>query len=151
MYGLTELTSRQNIIVVAYSPLGNNSSNLPKAVHHPEVLAIARKLRREPAQVLISWAVQRGTAVLPKSVTPQRILDNFHGQTSPSLVAHDSKLTGIDFILPKCCFERLNKLDKHRRYNFPARLGVDIFGEVSQESLRKSVDEWKASQRLIKA
>lgn len=43
--------------------------------------------------------------------------------------------------------DRLNQLDRHRRYNFPARLGIDIFDEVSQESLRKSVEDWKAMQQ----
>jgi L-glyceraldehyde reductase len=42
-------------------------------------------------------------------------------------------------------------LDRKTRYNFPARLGIDIFDEVSQESLKKSVEDWKAAQRKLKA
>jgi L-glyceraldehyde reductase len=30
-------------------------------------------------------------------------------------------------------------------------LGVDIFGEVTEESLKKSVEDWKAAQRKLKA
>ena len=45
----------------------------------PVVIDIARRLGKQPAQVLIQWAIQRGTIVLPKSVTPARIKDNFQG------------------------------------------------------------------------
>jgi L-glyceraldehyde reductase len=48
-------------------------------------------------------------------------------------------------------FEKITALDRHHRYNFPARLGVDIFGEVSEESLKKSVEDWKVTQRKLKA
>lgn len=72
----------QGIIITAYSPLGNNIYNIPRAVDDPVVLEVARTLQKSPAQVLISWAVQRGTAVLPKSITPSRIADNFQGMAS---------------------------------------------------------------------
>jgi len=42
------------------------------------VKEIACKLGITPAQVIISWHVQRGTVVLPKSVTPSRIIENFN-------------------------------------------------------------------------
>lgn len=48
-------------------------------VNDPVVEDIAKKLNKDPAQVLISWAIQRGSAVLPKSVTPSRIESNFQG------------------------------------------------------------------------
>lgn len=64
----------------AYSPLGNNIYDLPMAVQDPAVVSIAKELGKTPAQVLISWAVQRGTVVLPKSVTPSRIESNFQGK-----------------------------------------------------------------------
>jgi diketogulonate reductase-like aldo/keto reductase len=41
-------------------------------------LDLAKKYNVEPAQVLISWAVKRGTSVLPKSVTASRIVNNFN-------------------------------------------------------------------------
>jgi L-glyceraldehyde reductase len=43
------------------------------------VVKIAKKLNKDPAILLISWAVQRGSSVLPKSVTPSRIESNFQG------------------------------------------------------------------------
>ncbi|TEY44860.1 hypothetical protein BOTCAL_0343g00030 [Botryotinia calthae] len=102
----------QNIAVAAYSPLGNNIYNLPRGVDDPTVVSLAKGLGKQPAQLLISWAVQRGTIVLPKSVTPGRINDNFQ-----------------DFELPDDAFQKICSLDRNHRYNFPARLGVDIFGE----------------------
>lgn len=46
-------------------------------VDDPTVVEIAKKLGKDPAGLLISWAVQRGSSVLPKSVTPSRIESNF--------------------------------------------------------------------------
>lgn len=37
---------------------------------------ISAKHNATPAQVLLTWALQRGIAVIPKSVTPQRIKEN---------------------------------------------------------------------------
>lgn len=54
-------------------------ANSPSVVDDPTVHEIAKKLGKDPALVLISWAVQRGTSVLPKSVTPSRIESNFQG------------------------------------------------------------------------
>lgn len=48
-------------------------------VDDPTVIELAKKLGKDPAALLISWAVQRGTSVLPKSVTPSRIESNFQG------------------------------------------------------------------------
>ncbi len=56
----------------------------------------------------------------------------------------------VDFELPEEVFEKICRLDRHHRYNFPARLGVDIFGEVSEKSLKKSVEDWKEAQRKLK-
>ncbi len=57
----------------------------------------------------------------------------------------------IVFELSPEIFEKINALDKNHRYNFPARLGVDIFGESSPEALRKAVEDWKAAQRKLRA
>jgi L-glyceraldehyde reductase len=125
---------KEGIVVEAYSPLGNNIYNLPRGVDDEAVVAIAKRLGKQPAQVLIQWAAQRGTVVLPKSVTPQRIADNFE-----------------DFELPQDVFEEINKLDRNHRYNFPIRLGVDIFGEHDEATLKKGVSDWVEAQRKLKA
>ncbi|TEB22781.1 hypothetical protein FA13DRAFT_1695011 [Coprinellus micaceus] len=68
--------SKQNgILLEAYSPLGS-AERVKETLQVPEVKKIARVLGITPAQVYISWHVQRGTAVLPKSVTPSRVEEN---------------------------------------------------------------------------
>lgn len=79
-----EWHKQHNLLITAYSPLGNNIYNLPKAVDDPAVIAVAKDLNKDPAQVLISWAVQRGTVVLPKSVTASRIKSNFESKEYPA-------------------------------------------------------------------
>ncbi|GEQ70127.1 hypothetical protein JCM33374_g3803 [Metschnikowia sp. JCM 33374] len=64
---------KNDIFITAYSPLGSNDSPLFK---DKNVLKIAEKNDVEPAQVLISWAVQRDTIVLPKSVKASRLVSN---------------------------------------------------------------------------
>ena len=127
---LLEWCKGQGIVVTAYSPSGNNIYGLPKAVDDPEVISIAGELGKNPTQVLIQWAVQRGTVVLPKSVTPSRIAENFE-----------------DFTLPPEMFGRINALEKNHRYNMPIRLGVDIFGEHDSETLKKARQDWIAAQK----
>ncbi|OJJ61224.1 hypothetical protein ASPSYDRAFT_77452 [Aspergillus sydowii CBS 593.65] len=131
--GLLEWSKEKGILVTGYSPLGNNIYNIPRTVDDPLVIEIAKTLNKTPAQVLISWAVQRGTAVLPKSVTSERIQSNFQ-----------------DFVLPEDAFQAIQSLERHQRMNFPARLGVDIFGEVGEESAKKSARDWAEAQKQLK-
>jgi diketogulonate reductase-like aldo/keto reductase len=43
---------------------------------HPALVAVARKHRRTPAQVLLRWGLQHDLVVIPKSVRPERIREN---------------------------------------------------------------------------
>jgi len=69
--------------LTAYSPLGSpDSASMIKhegatLMASPAVASVAAAAGKSVAQVLIRWAVQRGTSVLPKSVTPERIMSNF--------------------------------------------------------------------------
>ncbi|KAI0420764.1 aldehyde reductase 1 [Xylaria grammica] len=127
---LLDWLKNQNIVAQAYSHTGNNIYGKPKAVDDPVILEIAASLGRQPTQVLIQWAIQRGMVVLPKSITPSRIDANFQ-----------------DFELPQHAFEQISSLDRHARYNFPLRLGVNIFGEHNEETLRKGVQDLIAATR----
>ena len=69
--------------ITAYSPLGSPDSesfighNGSSLLQHPTVLKIAEETGKSPGQVLIRWALQHGSSVIPKSVTPSRIQSNF--------------------------------------------------------------------------
>ncbi|KAK9489882.1 NADP-dependent oxidoreductase domain-containing protein [Lipomyces doorenjongii] len=122
---LFEFCKEHGVLVEAYSPLGNNQTGEPRAVDDPKVHEIADRLGVNPGQVLVSWGVQRGQVVLPKSVTKSRIELNFQ-----------------DFELPEKEFEELNSLERHKRFNFPAHWGSDIFEEVGEEHVKKAAKEW---------
>ena len=51
-----------------------------RVLDDPNVASVAKELGIAPAQALISWAIQRNTVVLPKSVTPERIASNLEGK-----------------------------------------------------------------------
>jgi len=57
----------------AYSPLGRGADLTSDAV-----TSIAQTYGKSPAQVVIRWHLQNGTIVIPKSVTPERIAENFN-------------------------------------------------------------------------
>ncbi len=59
------------IATEAWSPLGQG-----RALADPVIGAIAARLGRTPAQVIIRWHLDRGHIVIPKSVTPGRIAEN---------------------------------------------------------------------------
>ncbi|KAH8104946.1 Aldo/keto reductase [Phellopilus nigrolimitatus] len=79
---LLKWSKENGLLLEAYSPLGS-TDGVSKSLRVPEVKKIAETLKITPAQVIISWHVQRGTIVLPKSVTPSRIEDNFHVTALP--------------------------------------------------------------------
>ncbi|KAK2053106.1 aldo/keto reductase [Colletotrichum caudatum] len=96
---------------------------------------LVKSLGKEPAQLLISWALQKGTVVLPKSVTPSRIDENFEAVSE----------------LPEDVSDKISALDRNHRYNFLARLGVYTFDESDPATLQKAVETWVAQQKDISA
>ena len=72
---LHELCSRHGIILLAFAALGHALE--PRLLDDALIVAIAQRFEKTPAQVLLAWGIQRGTAVLTGSVTPSRIKENF--------------------------------------------------------------------------
>ncbi len=91
---------RLRIATESWSPLGQG-----KLLDNPTVAAIARKHGRTPAQTIIRWHIDNGLVVIPKSVTPARIVENFKV---------------FDFTLDAEDLASLDKLD-----NPGARIGPD--------------------------
>jgi diketogulonate reductase-like aldo/keto reductase len=60
------------IATEAWSPLAKGGELLG----NPTVTAIADRVGRTPAQVVLRWHLQLGNVVIPKSVTPSRIVEN---------------------------------------------------------------------------
>ena len=60
------------IVTEAWSPIAQG-----QVLGDPVIGAVATKVGRTPAQVVLRWHVQRGDVVFPKSVTPARIRENF--------------------------------------------------------------------------
>lgn len=69
---LRDYDTAHAIATEAWSPLGQGA-----ALADATVVAIAGELDRTPAQVVIRWHLQLGNIVIPKSVTPARIAENF--------------------------------------------------------------------------
>lgn len=121
---LFKYCSDKGIQIAAYSPLGNNQTGEARTVDDPLVAEIGKTLGLDIGQVLYSWGVQRGSVVLPKSVTPSRIESNLRIKE-----------------LPQNEFEQLNSLEKNKRYNWQTRWGYDIFQELGEAKVKKVARE----------
>jgi D-xylose reductase len=108
---LTRFCHESGIGVTAFSPLGAQSYfqlNMAHAheslLEHGTVCGIAEVHARTPAQVLLRWGVQRGTAVVPKTSHEGRLKEN---------------LAIFDFQLSQDEMLAISGLNRHRRFNDP--------------------------------
>ena len=102
-----------NMAVTAFSPLGSLSYvelNMAGAndtvLTDPSVLAAAQRTGATAAQVVLRWGIQRGTAVIPKTSNPQRLIEN---------------LTLTEFSLSDGEMDAISALNQNRRFNDPAQ------------------------------
>ena len=105
---LLDAMTEHGVVVTAYSPLGSRGrpdmmrrDDEIVLLEHPEVVRIAAELGATAGQVVIAWALARGTAVIPKSTNPARIEQN--------LAATKLELRPKDM-------EALGDLDRAERY-----------------------------------
>ena len=64
--------AEHSIATEAWSPIAQGN-----VLGDPVVQRIAKAAGKTPAQVVLRWHIQRGDTVFPKSVTPQRVRENF--------------------------------------------------------------------------
>ena len=69
---LREANTARGVLTESWSPLGQG-----QLLSDPVIAGIAARHGKTPAQVIIRWHVDSGLVVIPKSVTPERIVQNF--------------------------------------------------------------------------
>lgn len=99
---LLDFCSENSIHFTAYSPLGSGAGTGDLDLFtSPTIVEIAERKGAAPAQILIAWALQRGTSVIPKSTNPGRLRQNFE--------AAKIKLSDEEM-------KKINAIDRHHRF-----------------------------------
>lgn len=98
-----QVTAYSNLGAASYVELGMAKPEDSLLEHHT-VKEHASNLGKTPAQILLRWAIQRGTAIIPKSEKSHRLRENFDV---------------FDFSLTPEQMESIDRLDCGRRYNDP--------------------------------
>ena len=78
---LLDFCRQQGIVLLAFAALAHGME--PKLLDNPVITTIAQRVHKTPAQVVLAWAIQRGTALLTTSTTPRYIQENFEVSTLP--------------------------------------------------------------------
>ena len=113
---LVKLAKAEGITITAYSSFGPASFAEFKMAHaealtplleDDTIQKLAAKHKKEPAQILLRWATQRGLAVIPKTTSAKRMADN---------------LDVISWDLDQADFDAIAGLDKKTRFNQPSNV-----------------------------
>jgi alcohol dehydrogenase (NADP+) len=105
---LLEFCKATGMVFLAFAPLGHGMK--PGLLEDPVVSGVAARVGKTPAQVLLAWAVQRGTAVLTTPTTAARAKENFD-------IAR----------LPTDAFDEINGIKIRQRLNPVVATGVPGF------------------------
>lgn len=100
--GLLDVCHTYDIKVVAFGSLGGGFDDTP--LSDKGVIEMAKKHKKSEAQVLLRWAIQRGTLIIPKSNSPSRIKEN---------------CDLFDFKLTEDEMKAITSLNKNKRLNDP--------------------------------
>jgi diketogulonate reductase-like aldo/keto reductase len=115
-WDLHEYLTTQDIVLLAFASLGHALE--PRLLDDPLVVSLAQRFGKTPAQVLLAWGIQRGSAVLTGSVNPGRIRENFDVTA-----------------LPESAIQEINeRLVTRFRFNSVADAGQPGFAEVPSGS-----------------
>ena len=117
---LLRFCRESSIAVTAFSPLGAPSyvpirmaEASDSLLETSEIRAIADAHSKTPAQVLLRWGIQRGTAVIPKTQRVERLREN---------------IDVFDFELTDAEMATISGFDRGRRYNDPGDFAEKAFG-----------------------
>jgi alcohol dehydrogenase (NADP+) len=105
---LLEYCKQNGIVLLAFAPLGHGMK--PGLLEDPVITAIAARVGKTPAQVLLAWAVQRGTALLTTPTTAARARENFDISS-----------------LPQDALDEINRIQTRQRLNTVVTTGVPGF------------------------
>jgi aldehyde reductase len=105
---LLEYCKQRGIVLLAFAPLGHGMK--PGLLEDPVISAIATRVGKTPAQVLLAWAVQRGTALLTTPRSAARAIENFD-------IAR----------LPEDALDEINRIQTRQRLNAVVNTGVPGF------------------------
>jgi alcohol dehydrogenase (NADP+) len=105
---LLEFCREKGIIFLAFAPLGHGAR--PGPLEDPVIMTIAGHVGMTPAQVLLAWAVQRGTALLTTPKTAARARENFNISA-----------------IPEDAFNEINRIQTRERLNPVVTTGVPGF------------------------
>ncbi|MEL6162110.1 MAG: aldo/keto reductase, partial [Cyanobacteria bacterium J06627_32] len=100
---LLDYCQAQGIAITAYSPLGSGDrpdsmkqKGEPPLLENEVVNEVARQENITPAQLLIAWAIDRETVVIPKSTNPGRISENLEAASHSLSAKARTALDNID-------------------------------------------------------
>ncbi len=105
---LLEFCKKNAVVFLAFAPLGHGTR--PGPLEDRVVSAIAARVGKTPAQVLLAWAVQRGTAVLTTPRTAARARESFDISA-----------------LPEDAFNEINRIETRQRLNPVVTTGIPGF------------------------
>jgi alcohol dehydrogenase (NADP+) len=105
---LLQFCNQNGIVLLAFAPLGHGMK--PGLLEDPVITSIAARIQKTPAQVLLAWAVQRGTAVLTTPKSAARAKENF------DIAA-----------LPQDAFDQINRIQIRQRLNPVVNTGIPGF------------------------
>jgi alcohol dehydrogenase (NADP+) len=105
---LLEFCKEKGIVFLAFAPLGHGMK--PGLLEDPVISTIAARVEKTPAQVLLAWAVQRGTALLTTPKSAARARENFDISA-----------------LPEDALNEINRIQTRQRLNEVVKTGVPGF------------------------
>jgi len=101
--GLLRHCADNGIVLTAYAPLGSGdrparvrAADDPVLMDDPVIVEISARRGLTPAQVMIAWAVQRGTSLIPKSTNPARLAQNLAAASVTLTAADMTAIAGLD-------------------------------------------------------